>query len=136
MRYFFILIFFVSAFTRAEEKKITIITNDSVPVSPQSLSKQQLKDIYLLKKRTWQDNSQIIVVNRKSGDSQRVLFEKRLGLSSKKYASYLARMHYKGAILPIIQQSEKAMLEFVENVPGAIGYVEEIIPNGEKQTIK
>jgi len=132
MRYFFILILFVSAFTRAEEKKITIIANDSVPVPPQTLSNQQLKEIYLLKKRRWQDNSQIVVVNRKSGDSQRVLFEKRLGISSKKYALYLARMHYKGASLPIIQQSEKAMLEFVENVPGAIGYVKAIIPKSEK----
>ncbi len=112
----------------ALENNITLIAHLSATVN-QPLSRKKIKNIYLLKQRSWPDENPIIVVNRSSQSSLRQHFERKLGLSSKKYAWYLKKMHYKGIRLPVIQNSRQAVLTFVENVPGAIAYIEGPLPN-------
>jgi len=113
--------------TLATNKKITLIANLSASIS-QSFSRKKIKDIYLLKQRVWPDEKPIIVVNRKADSHLRQLFEQKLGINNKKYALYLKKMHYKGIRLPIIQNSKKAVLAFVNNVPGTVAYIEGQLP--------
>ncbi len=123
---FFILAVTPSAF--ALENNITLIAHLSASVN-QQLSRKKIKNIYLLKHRSWPDETPVIVVNRRSESPLRQQFERKLGLSSKKYAWYLKKMHYKGIRLPVIQNSRQAVLTFVENVPGAIAYINGSPPN-------
>ncbi|MFK5892633.1 MAG: substrate-binding domain-containing protein [Pseudomonadota bacterium] len=122
-----ITIFFIPM-VYGSEHKLTIIVNQHAPIT-QELSVQTIKNIFLLKKLSWSDTSRIVVVNRKSGSFTRNNFEEKLNLSSKKYTRYLKKMHYKGVTLPVIRGSKKAVLEFVEKVPGAIAYIEGNVPD-------
>jgi len=123
MQYFILyLVYMVTSFAYAEEQVLIIIANHSVPID-HKLSIREIRNIYLLKKLSWSDLTPIVVINKKSGSPQRQQFEKKLNLSSAKYALYLKKMHYKGISLPIIQNSRDAVLSFVSKVPGAIAYI-------------
>ncbi len=121
MRLLVILALMMSAQVVVATEKITVIANQSV-IS--SLDKNRLRSIYLLKQQRWPDETPIIVVNRSADSPVRKKFEQFLGVQGRKYALYLKKMHYKGVRLPVIQNSKKAVLAFLENVPGAIAYVE------------
>jgi len=113
----------------ALDSKITIIAHLPGAVTLSELPKKKIKSVYLLKQRFWPDGTPVIVVNRPSDSPLRKRFEHKLGLNSKKYAWYLKKMYYKGIPLPIIQNSRKAVLSFVEQVPGAIAYIEGSLPD-------
>ncbi|WP_198244207.1 hypothetical protein [methane-oxidizing endosymbiont of Gigantopelta aegis] len=113
----------------ALDAKILIIAHLPETLILPALPKEKIKNIYLLKQRAWSDEAPIIVVNRPSDSRLRQQFEHKLGLNSKKYAWYLKKMYYKGIPLPIIQNSKKAVLSFVEQVPGAIAYIEGSLPD-------
>ncbi len=119
---------FITPSVFALENSITLVVHLSASVN-QQLSKKKIKNIYLLKQRSWSDENPIIVVNRRSDSLLRQQFEQKLGISSKKYAWYLKKMHYKGIRLPVIQNSRQAVLSFVENVPGAIAYINGPLPD-------
>jgi ABC-type phosphate transport system substrate-binding protein len=102
---------------------VYIIANPSVSVS--QLSIDEVKDIYLLHNRQWSDNTPIVVINRPSGTQIRSRFEQKiLDTATKKYALHLERLHYEGVTLPVIQESTQAVITFVQNVRGAIAYIE------------
>lgn len=107
----------------AFDKSVSIIANPSVSVN--QLSVDEVKDIYLLNNRQWSDSSPIIVINRPSGSEIRSHFEQEiLGDATKKYALHLERLHYQGIALPVIQESTQAVIAFVQNVRGAVAYIE------------
>ncbi len=110
-------------------EKITLIAHLSPTLLRYPLSPKKLKNIYLLKQRNWSDETPIIVVTRSATYPLRQKFEQVLGLNRKKYALYLKKMHYKGVHLPLIQNSKQAVLDFVENVPGTISYIEGVVPS-------
>jgi ABC-type phosphate transport system substrate-binding protein len=112
-----------SSLALAFDEPITIIANPSLSVS--HLSLDEVKDIYLLHNRQWSDSIPIVVINRPSGSEIRNRFEQKiLGIATKKYALHLERLHYQGITLPVIQESTQAVIAFVQNVPGAIAYIE------------
>lgn len=99
-----------------------IIANLSVPAS--SLSQDDLSGIYLLRTNVWDDGTRIVPVNRESGSNARAVFSARiLKQQQSSLNSYWDRMQYKGVTPPLVQESDKAVLAFVQRVPGAIGYV-------------
>jgi len=107
----------------AFDESLSIIANPSLPVS--QLTLEEVKDIYLLHNRQWSNSNPIVVINRPSGSEIRSRFEKEiLGIVTKKYALHLERLHYQGVTLPVIQESTQAVIAFVQNVPGAIAYIE------------
>jgi len=129
MRYLIFILFFVwGCPLYAEKQTITLIAHPSVSLQSKKLSLRDIRNIYLLKKRQWTEAGSIIVVNRKSNSAVRQLFESKIKLSSNKYALYLRKMHYKGITLPVIQESKTAVIAFVSQVPGAIAYVEGVVP--------
>lgn len=99
-----------------------VIANPSVPVT--SISPDDLNDIYLLRTTAWDDGSRIVPINRESGSNLRNAFTSRI-LKQRQEAlnNYWDKMHYKGLTPPLIQESDQAILTFVQRVPGAIGYI-------------
>jgi ABC-type phosphate transport system substrate-binding protein len=110
----------ISSCARAQE--LLVIANTSVNVAP--LSVNDVAGLYLLKTTTWPDGSRIIPVNREAGSEARALFTARvLQEDNTSLTVYWNRMHFMGKMPPVIQQSEQAMLAFVQRVPGSIGYI-------------
>jgi ABC-type phosphate transport system substrate-binding protein len=109
---------------QATENSIYIITHSSVAMN--HLTIDEIKDIYLLNTKQWAGSIPIVVVNRPSNSTIRSRFEQQiLGIATKKYALHLEKLHYQGISLPVIQESTQAVIAFVQNVPGAIAYIDE-----------
>ena len=109
-----------------------VIANPSVPVT--TLTQDDLSDIYLLRTSAWEDGARIIPVNRESNSSTRAAFSARI-LRQRQDAlnNYWDKMHYKGLTPPLVQESDRAVLAFVQKVPGAIGYIS---PSLEPKNVK
>lgn len=112
----------ISASGPAQAGEIVIIANPSIPVS--SLTLDQISNIYLLKTGTWADGMRIVPVNREFSSETRNHFNSVvLKADSSELSAYWNQMHFKGKTPPVVQESDQAMVAFVQNVPGAIGYV-------------
>ena len=134
MRWIFLAFLIAMGFSGSvlAEERLIIIANSNVPV--EQLSEAEIKRIFLLKKTTWKNGSQIIPVNREAASSARVRFSGDvLGVSIRSLSNYWNQMQFKGHMPPVVQESNAAMIAFVQNVPGAIGYIHaEVMPDGVK----
>jgi len=105
-----------------------IIGNPSVDLQA-PLTIRQIVAIYLLRTTTWPDGSRIIPVNREIDSAPRRKFTSTiLGLDNASLAAYWNGMHFQGKSPPLLQESEQAMLAFVQRVPGAVGYINATTP--------
>jgi ABC-type phosphate transport system substrate-binding protein len=122
----------VSGPARAED--LLVIGHPALPSA--SVSNEELASIYLIKKLQWPGGLPIVPVNREAASHARtrfsdlVLRQARTRFSDlvlrqapNALAAYWNQMHFKGKLPPLIQESDAAVLAFVQNVPGAIGYV-------------
>ena len=108
--------------TAARTADIVIIAN--LGVAATTLTPEELSGIYLLRKRTWQDGTKIIPVNREAGSRTRTIFTVRILRQQQSILnSYWDKMYFKGVMPPLVQESDQAVLAFVQNVPGAVGYL-------------
>lgn len=126
MKRLFLILAAVAAllFSRpASAEELLIIANRSVNIAkPVPLSR--IAAIYLLRMTTWPDGTHIVPVNREALNPERVTFTSRvLRQDNASLSVYWNEMHYKGKLPPVVQESEQAMLAFVQKVPGAIGYI-------------
>jgi ABC-type phosphate transport system substrate-binding protein len=114
-------IFLLTGLAKAEG--LLIIANPSVNVAtPLSLS--QVAAIYLLRVAAWPEGSHIVPVNREATSEAREKFTSNvLRRDNADLAAYWNEMHFMGKQPPVVQESERAMLAFIQNVPGSIGYV-------------
>ena len=99
-----------------------VIANHNVPAA--KLTTDELSSIYLLRTGNWQNGIRIVPVNREAGSNARAVFSTRvLGQPQAALDAHWNRMNFKGITPPLIQESDKAVLDFVQRVSGAIGYV-------------
>ena len=99
-----------------------VIANPGVPAT--RLTPDELSAIYLLRTSNWQDGTRIVPVNREAGSNARAVFSLRvLGQPQAALDAHWNRMNFKGITPPLIQESDKDVLAFVQKVSGAIGYV-------------
>lgn len=102
--------------------ELLVIANPSVTVA--SLSSDELAAIYLLKTTSWQDGGSIVPVNREAASNARTVFSDAvLRHPPNALNAYWNQMHFKGKVPPLVQESDQAVLAFVQKVPGAIGYI-------------
>ena len=106
---------------RAEE--LLIIANPSVNVTA-PLSLAEIAAFYLLRTTTWPDGRRVIPVNREASSDARMTFTSGvLQEDNASLTTYWNQMHFMGKMPPVVQQSEQAMLAFIQNVPGSVGYI-------------
>jgi ABC-type phosphate transport system substrate-binding protein len=107
----------------AKAEGLLVIANPSVNIAtPLSLS--QIAAIYLLRLTTWSDGSHIVPVNREATSPVREKFTMSvLQQDNTSLAAYWNEMHFMGKQPPVVQESEQAVLAFIQNVPGSIGYI-------------
>jgi ABC-type phosphate transport system substrate-binding protein len=116
---------------------IVVICNKSVAES--NVGKQDLKNIYMGKKTTWNDNKKIVfVVQDNSGVNDQFL-STYINKSSAQYSSYWKEKVFTGQGTPPKSfATDKEMIQFVTQTNGAIGYVSsgEGLDNVKKLTIE
>jgi len=115
---------------------IVVICNKSVAES--TVGKQDLKNIYMGKKTSWNDNKKIVfVVQDNSGVNDQFL-STYINKSSAQYSSYWKEKVFTGQGTPPKSfATDKEMIQFVTQTDGAIGYVSsgEGLDNVKKLTI-
>lgn len=94
-------------------------------VNQDSISERQLRRVFMLKQRSWEDGSKISLVVFSSEDEKHALFLRHL---LKLFPYQLERewnkLIYSGqSAPPIIATDTTTMLSIVSSTPGAIGYV-------------
>lgn len=115
---------------------LLVIAHPGVAVS--SLTSDELSAIYLLKVISWRGGENIVPVNREASSAARTTFSDAiLRQPPNALAAYWNQMHFKGKMPPMVQESDQAVLAFVQKVPGAIGYISaSVAPKNVKVLVK
>ncbi len=88
------------------------------------LTREDLRDIFLQKRRFWESGIKIQAVNLPPTHRARHDFSSRvLGATPEELDDYWKELYFHGEHPPYVFQSEEAVLRFVAQTPGAIGYV-------------
>jgi ABC-type phosphate transport system substrate-binding protein len=91
---------------------------------PGPLSSTAVASIFRRKRQLWADRSPIVPVNLPASHPLRRAFSLRiLGSSPQDLQAYWNDQYFHGVLPPAVVASEEAVLRFVVETPGAIGYV-------------
>lgn len=113
----------------AHADELLIIANPSVGEEA-ACSLKEIASTYLLRVTLWPDGTHIVPVNRELGSEARQQFTSTvLREDNARLAAYWNQMHFQGKLPPLVQESEVAVLAFVQRVPGAVGYIRGSLPH-------
>jgi len=94
------------------------------PSRTTTLSSDLLGQIYLRRKRFWDDGTPIVPLNLAGGSPVRAAFtDAVLRQSERVLADYWNRQYFYGILPPATLASTEAVLRYVASEPNAIGYV-------------
>ncbi|MBT8339307.1 MAG: hypothetical protein HKP58_18970 [Desulfatitalea sp.] len=106
----------------ASAEDVVVITNPSV--SAVALRKKDVRNIYRGKKTTWDDGSKIVFVVLKKSPTHDRFLKKYLGKTDAQFDRFWQKQVFAGkGIPPRAFDSDQAIVNFVANTPGAIGYI-------------
>lgn len=106
----------------AEERLAVIVSSERVV----ELSRQDVAQIFLRKRRFWSDGAPIVPVNRNATSAARASFTKQIFAKEIRFLpSYWNRQYYQGVLPPLTLASDEAVRRFVALESNAIGYVHE-----------
>ena len=89
-----------------------------------AITDDQLKDLFLGKKITWDDGGKVVVVIPKDGPANDALM-KRLGKNPQQFQTGWKKLVFTGkGAMPEQVDSDDAVVAFVAKIPGAIGLVD------------
>ena len=89
-----------------------------------AITDDQLKDLFLGKKITWDDGGKVVVVVPKDGPANEALM-KRLGKNTQQFQTGWKKLVFTGkGAMPEQVDSDDAVVAFVAKIPGAIGLVD------------
>lgn len=101
---------------------VVVIVNATVPA--RSLTRAEVRRIFLLRERFWSDGQSLAPVNGPAGSPLRESFSRAvLGGSTQSFATYWNDLYFHGTAPPPTLESEQAVLLYVARTAGAIGYV-------------
>jgi len=105
----------------ADEGRVAVIVH---PERPAELSLEEIAQIYLRRRRFWDDGAAIVPLNLPSGAPIRAHFSKRvLNQTQARLADYWNRQYFLGVLPPATLASTEAVRRYVASEPNAIGYV-------------
>jgi hypothetical protein len=116
------LIIVLASVGSAEEKpSIAVIVH---PARHAELSVDDLAQIYLRRKRFWDDGAPIVPLNIAAGTPLRNVFSRVvLRQDEARLADYWNRQYFYGILPPATLASTKAILRYVASDPNALSYV-------------
>jgi ABC-type phosphate transport system substrate-binding protein len=102
----------------------------------ESLSRADLARIYERRRRFWNDGARIIPINLPADHPLRRQFSLQVfNRPPEEMQDYWNTQYFHGVSPPYVLASEQAVLEFVANTPGAIGYVNARVLNGQVKVL-
>ncbi len=129
IRLFFLLLSGIGLFVQSGLPGSTAVADDLIIISNKNvlqdtLSRQNIKDIFLGKKTTWDDNTKIIFVILKNGDLHKRFLKEYTAKTPTQYNRYWKKLVFSGkGKRPKHFDTEANLLQYVKTVGGAIGYV-------------
>ncbi len=101
---------------------LVIIANRSVPVS--EMSKTDIQNIYLGKKKVWDNGMKVVVTALSDGDVADAFLKDYVKKNSNTFNTYWKKQVFTGGGKPPESfQKEKDLAEYVSTTKGAVGYV-------------
>ena len=113
------------------------IIGHNVPAD--SLSKAQIKNIFLGKIRRWDNGQKIIFAVLAEGEVHRHFIRNYTGKTQRQFKMFWKKLTFIGkGRMPQIFKTEVQMIEFINNTKGALGYVSSniFINNSKVKNIK
>ena len=115
--------------SKAFAGEVVVIANPNIPAD--SLSSNDVKNIFLAKKTQWDDGQKINFVTLKSGQTHDDFLKKYLGKSTSQFQRYFRTLVFTGkGSAPKSFDSGEAVVGFVTGTDGAIGYVSSATTTG------
>jgi ABC-type phosphate transport system substrate-binding protein len=103
-------------------RELFIIAHKDFP--SQNINRSTLKAIFLDKKR-FINQQKILPLNYNFNNLLRICFEKKiLKKNRRSLERYWLQAHYHGKRPPKVIKSEKMVLEYLQKIPGSIGYID------------
>ena len=88
------------------------------------LDHEQIAQIFLKKRRFWDDGSPMLPVNQNAGTAIRASFDKAVfGAGARRLSVFWNNAYFRGVLPPATLASDEAVRRFVVSEPRAIGYV-------------
>jgi ABC-type phosphate transport system substrate-binding protein len=117
----FTLLVLAPASIAGHEDRVAVIVH---PERRAELSLDEIAQIYLRRKRFWNDGSIIVPLNLPSTTSLRAHFSQAvLNQTETRLADYWNRQYFYGILPPATLASTEAVRRYVASDPNAIGYV-------------
>jgi ABC-type phosphate transport system substrate-binding protein len=114
--------------------EIVIITNENVTVS--TLAQEDLKQIFLGKKTSWDNGDKIIFVVQDRLSVKEPFLKTYVKKSASQYDNYWKKQVFTGkGKAPQSFSSEQELVQFVSQTPGAISYVTPGADTGNTKTL-
>ncbi|MCP4353829.1 MAG: hypothetical protein GY795_50930 [Desulfobacterales bacterium] len=134
MKKYIIALLAVTVFSSAGFADIIIIANKNVPEN--TLTRKEIKEIFLGKRVQWSDHSKIHVITLKDAGIHKTFLKQYLNKSRSKWKSYWKRMVFTGRGIPpktIISEAEA--IAYVAETKGAVGYISSEGIQSESQAV-
>ena len=104
-----------------ERPRIAVIVH---PARQAAMSVEDLAQVYLRRKRFWDDGTPIVPLNLAAGTALRDAFSRAvLRQNGARLADYWNRQYFHGILPPATLASTTAILRYVASEPNAVGYV-------------
>ena len=131
----FLVILFLFTWSSEASGDLIFIANKSVPED--SVSTKDLKNIFIGKKKKWQDNSTITIAINNTESIHMELLHKYVRRSPAQFRNIWKRMVFTGeGKFPKSFSSSEKVIEFVASKTGAIGYIDADQVNDTVKIIK
>jgi ABC-type phosphate transport system substrate-binding protein len=106
----------------ARAQDVVLVANKSVPIS--AISEADLRAIFTGVKTRFPDGSRAVPVTLKGGPAHEVFLKNHLEEDPDQFRARWRKAVFTGqGAMPKACDSESALLEYVANTPGALGYV-------------
>jgi len=116
-----LLVLLATAGSAGDDARIAVVVH---PSRGGVLSAETVAQIYLRRKRFWDDGTPIVPLNLAAGTPLRRAFSRLvLGEGEDRLAEYWNRQYFHGVLPPATLASTEAMLRYVAADPNAVGYV-------------
>ena len=121
LRWMLMGLMLTSAAAPAADEPLAVI---AAPAHAKALNKETLAWIFKRKKLFWSDGARVQPVNLPASNPHRRAFSQALlGASPEELEKYWNDLYFHGVSPPYVVSSEEAVLRFVAENPGAVGYV-------------
>jgi ABC-type phosphate transport system substrate-binding protein len=118
---FLLLALFGALPAQAQDRLAVIVRADRTA----DLSREEVGQIFLKKRRFWREGAAIVPVNRNASSIARELFTNLVFDQPARFLNrYWNRQYYQGVLPPITLASDEAVKRFVALEPHAIGYID------------